>query len=440
MASLIERKYEKEPSRWMIEAYLPSGKRLRLSLGSMAKSIAETAKFRIQHLIAAMQLNAPLDPDSIRWLSTIDDFLHDRLAHFGLVRPRVTLQLGDWFTRYLADLPRTFKPGSRRKLEQTQAKLLAHFTESKQLRAITHDDAAAWRRSLEEQKLSEATIRTHCGNARTIMNRAVKRDHIERNAFADLPCGSTARKNPAHVSAADIQRIIDACPTTSWKLLFAVAGYLGVRVPSEYVRLTWDCVDVERSRLRVDSPKTEAHAGGESRIVPLPPYVMSLIQQRYDEMANGERLLIPIKPCGGMRRKALKIIKAAKFQQWPNLWQTLRASCERNMMICGVPDFAVHLILGHSPTVSRKHYANMVPDQVMMAITNGSFDAGQNPGWKALETAGNDLHGEETQGSHKTDKPRSRKHLPAKHAVSVKGGRGDSNPRPSGSQPDALTN
>ena len=77
-------------------------------------------------------------------------------------------------------------------------------------------------------------------------------------------------------------------------------------------------------------------------------------------------------------------------------------------------------------TITR-HNTNMAPDDIMERVSNGVINVGWNPGWKALETAGNVVQGEETQGSHKTDKPRDCKHLPAKHAVSVKGGRGDLN-------------
>ena len=387
-----------------------------------------------------MQMKAPIDPNSARWVASIDDKLHERIAQFGLVRPRVTMQLKPWLTHYLFSRAGDLKPGSIRKLEQTRDKLIGFFGESKQLRAITRSDAQGWREWLKSQKLSEASIKTHCGNAKSIMNAAVDLEAIERDPFTKLASGSTARKNNAHVSPGDLERVIDACPSTVWKLLFAVAGYLGLRIFSESERLTWDCVDVERSRLRVESPKTERHAGGESRHVPIPAHVMNLILLRYDEMSEDERILIPIRENGGSRRKARLIIKAAKVQPWPNLWQTLRASSERNMLNTGIPPYAAAMFHGHSLQTSGKHYANMVPDEIFERVSNRHNSAGDIAGEKAHSFAGNGGLSEETHGSHKTDKPRSRKHLLAKHAVSVKGGRGDSNPRPSGSQPDALTN
>ncbi len=327
-----------------------------------------------------MQMKAPIDPDSARWLANIDDAMHERLAYFGLVRPRVTLQLKPWLTQYLASRAGHLKPGSMCKLEQTRDKLIAFFAEDKQLRTITPSDAQDWRTWLKSQKLSEATIKTHCGNAKTIMNAAVDLEAIERDPFNKLASGATARKHPAHVSPGDLERIIDASPTTVWKLQFAVAGYLGLRIFSESERLTWDCVDVERSWLRVESPKTERHVGGESRIVPIPPRVMDLILRRYDEMAEDERTLIPIKENGGSRRKARMIIKAAKVQPWANLWQTLRASSERNMLNAGMPDYAAAIFHGHSLLTSRKHYANMVPDEIFARVSNGVKKAGGESG------------------------------------------------------------
>ena len=437
MASLLT---DQRNGRFIVEAELPNRKRMRLYLGNTPEKTALSVKLRIEHLVAAMLMNAPIDPDSARWVASIDDKLHERIASFGLVRPRVTLQLKQWLTQYLSSRASELKPGSMCKLEQTRDKLIAFFGGSKQLRAITRSDAQSWREWLKAQKLSEATIKTHSGNAKSIMNAAVDLEAIERNPFTKLASGATARKNPAHVTPGDLERVIDACPSTVWKLLFAVAGYLGLRIFSECERLTWDCVDVERSRLRVESPKTERHAGGELRYVPIPPRVMNLILLRYDEMANDERILIPIRENGGSRRKARLIIKAAKVQPWPNLWQTLRASSERNMLNTGIPAYAAAMFHGHSLQTSSKHYANMVPDEIFERVSNGGNPAGDIAGEKALSLAGNAGKSEEMQGTQKTDKPRSCKHLPAKHAVSVKGGRGDLNPRPSGSQPDALTN
>src|SRR5581483_10043412 len=44
--------------------------------------------------------------------------------------------------------------------------------------------------------------------------------------------------------------------SSEWRLLFALSRFGGLRCPSEHLALTWQDVDGERSRFRVDSPKT----------------------------------------------------------------------------------------------------------------------------------------------------------------------------------------
>jgi integrase len=62
--------------------------------------------------------------------------------------------------------------------------------------------------------------------------------------------------------------VIDACPDAEWRLLFGLARYAGLRIPSESHRLTWADVDFERARLTVHSPRRsdgKATASGWSR-------------------------------------------------------------------------------------------------------------------------------------------------------------------------------
>ena len=59
----------------------------------------------------------------------------------------------------------------------------------------------------------------------------------------------------------------------------------------------------------------------------------------------------------------LAIRKRAGLDEWPKLWQTLRASCEIEWAQTH-PQFAVSKWIGHSIHVSGKHYANGVPDEL----------------------------------------------------------------------------
>jgi integrase len=52
------------------------------------------------------------------------------------------------------------------------------------------------------------------------------------------------------------QALPQAAPDAEWRLLIAPSRCGGMRCPSEHLSLRWQDVDWERTRFRVDSPKT----------------------------------------------------------------------------------------------------------------------------------------------------------------------------------------
>lgn len=77
---------------------------------------------------------------------------------------------------------------------------------------ITPDQAAEWRQWMTQQSLSEATIKTHCGNAKTIFAEAERRKLVSESPFRYLRSGSTASDNERYVTPDEAERIINALP------------------------------------------------------------------------------------------------------------------------------------------------------------------------------------------------------------------------------------
>ena len=143
--------------------------------------------------------------DTTRWLAGVDDSLHEKLARVDLVQPRIKATLHGWLEQYLADHEDDMKPESIRKLKQTKTKLLAFFGDGLELRKITVQDAADWRKFLKGLPLSEATIKIHCGNAKTMLAEAVQRKLITDNPFALLKSGSTPSKYSRYINPDEIE-------------------------------------------------------------------------------------------------------------------------------------------------------------------------------------------------------------------------------------------
>lgn len=414
-----------------------NGQTKTITLGKVQMRHAELVKVKVEDLVSAsIYQHAPRD-DTARWVADLDDRMHTKLASVGLAQPRIKTTLKGWLEQYLAERKGDLKPESLRKLKQTKTKLLAFFDTKIELRKITIQQATDWRQFLKGLKLSEAAVKTHCGNAKTMIGEAVRRKLIEDSPFAMLRSGATPSRYSRYVKPEEIDRMIDACPNTEWKLLFGLARHAGLRIPSESHLLTWADVDFEHGRLTVRSPKTEHHAGHEQRIIPITPKLMILLQERFDDCEEGEEHLVRITGKGAVIRQARAIWKRSGVEPWERLWQTLRQSCEKQWAMT-FPQYAVSKWIGHSITISGKHYANDVPEElfdrmVSMGDKAGASSAQRNAQRKAHESIGNGQNEKRTVGE--ADSPSSSRckdfqEISISPCQQRRWSRGELNPRP----------
>lgn len=346
------------------------GARKSIRLGKVTDKQANAIRVKVEGLIGGI-ISGVVDDEVSRWLAAIPDALHEKLAAVGLVASRTGSRLEAWLDKYL-DAKSGLKPESLRKLGQTKAKLLAFFDADPPIRAITPDQAADWRTWLTKQGMSEASVKTHCGNAKSFFNEAVERELIGRSPFRHLVSGNTSSKVTHYVTPEVIAKVIDAAPDHRWKLLFGLARYAGLRAPSETHLLTWANVDWTGKRLTVRSPKTERFEGHAARVVPIDPRLMKLLRAAHDELGpDGADRLVNIRGKGAMMRKVAAICATAGVKVWPRLWQTLRSSCEKEWADAGHPQYAVSRWIGHSILVSGKHYANAATDKAFEAAAAG---------------------------------------------------------------------
>lgn len=336
-----------------------NGERKKIRLGDVTKKQAQGVKWRVEQLSSAKLTGHTPDDEILKWLETIPDLLHDRISAAGLARPRQSGKLGPWLAKYMEE--RTdLKPESRRKLQQTVAKLVEHFGAETSLRSVTPEGASEWRAKMQKAGLSEATLKIHAGNAKTLAAAAKERRLTSENPFLHLPSGPTPSKNERYITPEEAQAIIDACPDRRFRLIFALARYAGLRIRSEGFALTWRDIDWGGSKMRVKSPKTERHAGHEERWVPITPKLLPILREAYENAEEGAERVVPIKWTGMIPERMLAAVIAAGVKPWPKLFQALRASCEKEWAMRW-PQYAVSSWLGHSMSVSGRHYLNKIP-------------------------------------------------------------------------------
>ncbi len=108
------------------------------------------------------------------------------------------------------------------------------------------------------------------------------------------------------ITREEAAKVLEACPDAQWRLLFALSRYGGLRCPSEHLGLKWGDVDWERNRILVRSPKTEHHAGGESRMIPLFPELLSHLLEVFSQPNPGEYVISRYRDTNGNLRTQLR--------------------------------------------------------------------------------------------------------------------------------------
>jgi integrase len=160
-------------------------------------------------------------------------------------------------------------------------------------------------------------------------------------------------------------KVLDACPDAEWRLLFALSRFGGLRCPSETLAITWPDVDWERSKFRVDSPKTGV------RWVPIFPELKPYLDEAFEAAPEGAVFLINRYRDANqnMRTQLQRIIRRAGLEAWPKLFHNLRATRETEL----AEVYPIHIVckwIGHAAAIAQKHY---------LQVRDEDFDRAADP-------------------------------------------------------------
>ncbi|MHB1156446.1 MAG: site-specific integrase [Phycisphaerales bacterium] len=174
--------------------------------------------------------------------------------------------------------------------------------------------------------------------------------------------------------------------------MIALARWGGLRIPSEALALTWKDIDFAKKRFIVRSLKTEHHADGGVRIVPMFSVLEPLFQLAFDQAAVGDVHVITRyrSPVTNLRTQFQRYIEQAGLKPWPKLWQNLRAGRATEL----ADQYPSHLCaswLGHTETIADAYYRMVTDEHFTKAVEsdeNGLRDAAK----KAAQKAAQHLH------------------------------------------------
>lgn len=335
----------------------PSGSRQTIYLGAMPVKQARQIMLYVEGLITAKLSNTQMGQDVARWVGEVTGKLRSRLAELGLIQDVETVSLGAFVDRYIAD--HSGKASTKTVWRRCQKHLQSFFKAGKLIHDIGKADAVKFRAFLIRKGLADNTVRRTCGIAKQFFEYACEVELITRNPFRQRSIVTTTTGSPkgrrAYVSEADARKIFEACPDLQTKLLFALARWGGLRIPSEPLALRWDDVDFAAKRITVTVPKLAHLEGKETRTIPLFPELQELLLDAY-KLREGDRV-ITLAPdvSKNFRTRFTRIITRAGVDPWPKLFHTLRASRQTDLE----DRFPAHVVcewIGNSPRVAREHY------------------------------------------------------------------------------------
>ncbi len=370
--------HDKATGRRTIQFVAADGKRKSIRLGKVNKRQAEAAKLRIEDLIACRSLGTAPQATTAEWIAEAPETIRRRLERVGLIGRRERAEmptLGAWLERYITGR-KDVKPRTLSNYEQARTSLLAFFGDGRPLDEINNGEAEDFRVWLRTEKnLSEGTTRRRCKRCKQFFAAAVKRRIIAENPFDGIKCSNFSEDRFYFVSREEAAAVLDACPDARWRVLFALARFGGLRVPSEIEPLEWRDVNWEKSRFTVRSHKTEHHDGKGSRVVPIFPELYPHLQAAFDAAEPGARYVVDMSRdrSGNLRTQLRRIIERAGLVIWPKLFQNLRSTRETEL----AEAFPIHVVtawLGNSPEIAQKHYL-----QVHEGHYDRAAEAVQNP-------------------------------------------------------------
>lgn len=367
------------------------GSRRTIRLGKLSERDAEQVCRHVEELNAKSIARQPISRETAIWVREIGDTLHERLARAGLLEGRgnggKTLLAGfiDDYIAQRADL----KPGTITLLRQARIWLVRFMGEDRRLSGVKPADADAYCAHMVKSELAKATIGKRCWHARRFFEVAKRRGLIESNPFGHIKImvqGNPARR--VFVPAADVDRVIASISDPQWKLLIALARYGGLRIPSEALALTWRDVDFEGRRFIVRASKTEHHAGGGIRVVPMFPQLAPHFQAVFDQAPEGATHVITRyrDASQNTRTQLCRHIVVAGLKPWGKPWQNMRASRATEL----ADEFPSHVCaawLGHTERVADTFY-RQVTDSHFQRATKELQKAGQNPGQYGADSDG----------------------------------------------------
>lgn len=360
-------------------------RRQSIRLGKLSKRDALAARRHIETLWECRQLGTPAPVSTRNWLASLPAEVQNRIADKQLCAPRVTAThtvggICEAFVAWKRDCDRA--ESSLDVYRKSTRMLVAYFGGDRDIASIVPaeiDDFVEWCR---RSGLAATTLSRRLQNCKSIFRRAARMGWLPLltfyQLFDSLPKQVRTDATRRHMVPAEaVLKAIDHASDNEQRLIFALARWGGVRVPSELLGLTWGDVAVDSQKIRVRSPKQRHNdASLHERWLPIWPEIRPYLdeaerewnQRNYHRDPDRAPLLSdPIiyryrSPNTSAHRRLFLLacyragLTASRdAAPWPKLWTNMRSTRVTELRQSFPPD-AVNYWMNHSEQISRAHY------------------------------------------------------------------------------------
>ena len=372
MATIITKKGKNGKTRYQIQFKI-FDKRKTLSLGS------EYTARQVDRTRAAVEDAAEANETGRRRLDRATSaFLDDNPAlkvkfqNAGLIEriEEGTLSgLWDMFDRHCEKMG--FKETTLSGYKTARKWFFEYFPEDLQVETITEKDAEEFRAWLGRQNhkygkpLAPTSVAGIIKSVKTVFNLARRARIIVESPFEWIKKGSMS--NPARlfeVPAEIMSQILDACPSQSWRSIFVLWRFGGLRKMEplllKWEDILWNAGTKMKGKIRVHSPKTERFKGHAERFCPLFPEIRRELEDLSEMAGPGAEFVLDDdvrdRSPNAIYNAALRIISRAGFTPWERLISNMRATRDSELKRAGFTSDQRTAWLGHDEKVSRDHY------------------------------------------------------------------------------------
>lgn len=393
MASVTQRK-TKNGSVYDIQICLTQTDRRKL-YAFTNRRIAERFGEKIEDLLSSRRTGIP-NREVQEWLLALaqtDPQRYDKLVSWGIAEPRKmngTLQA--LAEKFLSDPD--LKNGTLENRQNTCKRLIRFFSPDHQISAITDDDANRYYLWLQKN-FAISTYGRDIKRVKQFFSLAVEEGLILRNPFRNMHGSSMTDTSRFHyITVEDTIKIMDEITDPKLRLIFVLARFGGLRIPSELRFMEWKDIDLTSNKFYVKMPKkTNKHqqAAGNftTRAVPLFPEVRQAFMDYFESLPEGAPALV----FGDMKFTSLRdkfkpFLRKAGIPVWEKFFQNMRSTRETELAE-KYPLQDVTAWLGNSPAIAQKHYLQVRSSNFQVASETETI--GQFIGHKKGQNCTEDL-------------------------------------------------